>query len=82
MTNKRGQVGETITWVVATIFLIAILLLFIYSAIAMAKAKSLKVDIKLSSGSSVDWVNSKTQMAYSISSANKNKIQMWVSQKT
>jgi hypothetical protein len=80
--NKRGQVGETITWVIATLLLIAILLLFIYASIAMAKTKYLNLDIKLSSGNSVDWINSKTQMAYSISSVNKNKIQVWISQKT
>jgi uncharacterized membrane protein len=82
MTNKRGQVGETITWVLATILLVVILIIFIYAAIAMAKVKYLNLSTKLTSGSSVDWINSKTQMAYSISSTNKNKIQVWVSQKT
>ena len=80
--NHKGQVGETITWVLATILLIVILIVFIYASIAMAKVKYLKLDIKLTSGSSVDWVNSKTQMAYSINPNNKNKIQVWVSQKT
>jgi len=79
LDNKRGQVGETVTWVVATIFLIVILLLFIYASIALAKTKSLNLNIKLSSGNSVDWINSKTQMAYSINPANKDKIQVWIS---
>lgn len=82
MINKKGQVGESVTWIVVTILLIVILLVFIYAATALAKVKSLKTDIKANLGDSVDWVSSKTQMAYSISSDNKNKIQEWISQKT
>jgi hypothetical protein len=66
--------------VVATIFLIAILLIFIYAAIAMSKVKTFKIYVKADSGGSVNWIDSKTQMAYSISSVNKNKIQGWISQ--
>jgi hypothetical protein len=82
LNNKKGQVGETVTWVVATIFLIVILLLFIYASVAMAKAKHLNANVKLGSGNSLDWASSKTQMAYAVSSLNKNKIQTWISQKT
>lgn len=80
MTNKRGQVGESITWIVATIVLIVLLIIFIYASIALSKVKSLKTNIKPDSSSSVDWINSKTQIAYSIDSSNKNKIQGWISQ--
>jgi predicted PurR-regulated permease PerM len=78
--DKKGQVGETITWVIATIILIVILLVFIFASIALSKLKSLNMTLKDSSENSVDWINSKTQMAYSINSNNKNKIQGWISQ--
>jgi biopolymer transport protein ExbD len=82
LKNKKGQVGETITWVIATIVLIVILLIFIYTSIALSKVKSLKINFKANSEEDVDWINSKTQIAYSISSSNKNKIQNWISEET
>ena len=78
--NKRGQVGETLTWAIATIVLIAILIVFIYASVALSKVKMLKTEIKANSADSVNWISAKTQIAYSVSSANKNKIQVWISQ--
>lgn len=75
--NKRGQVGESISWVVATIILIIVLIVFIYLSILLSKTKSFDANIK---ESSVDWINSKTQIAYSINAASKNKIDIWISQ--
>ncbi len=80
MTSKRGQIGESITWVVATIVLIVLLIIFIYASVVLSEFKSLKINTKKISTGSLDWINSKTQMAYSISSSNKNKIQVWISQ--
>lgn len=80
LNNRRAQVGESVTWVVATIILIIMLIVFIYASILLSKIKYLKFDIKTSSQSSVDWINSKTQIAYSINSNNKNKIEEWISQ--
>jgi len=80
LNNKKGQIGESITWVVATIILIVILIVFIYSSIALAKIKSIKPDVSVDSEDSLDWVNSKTQMAYSINNMNKNKIEKWISE--
>lgn len=82
MINKRGQVGESITWVIATIVVIVLLIIFIYASIVLSEFKSLKTSTKKISTGSVDWISSKTQMAYSISSSNKNKIQTWISQET
>jgi biopolymer transport protein ExbD len=80
MINKRGQVGESITWVVATIILIIMLIIFIYASIALSKTKYLKPTIKTNSEDSFNWINSKTQIAYSINKDNKNKINEWISQ--
>ena len=80
MINKKAQVGESITWIIATIILIVLLIIFIYASVALSKAKTIKTNIKTDSIDSVDWINSKTQMAYSISASNKNKIEVWISQ--
>ena len=79
--SKKAQVGETVTWIVATIVLIAILLIFIFASSILAKSKSLKVNLKANSEEDVSWIDSKTKMAYSLNNANKNKIIAWISQK-
>ena len=78
MRNKKAQVGESVTWIIATIVIIATLLIFIYISVALSKTKSL--DVKLKEDSGGDWITAKTQMAYSISIANRNRIQEWISQ--
>jgi predicted PurR-regulated permease PerM len=78
--NRKGQIGESITWVVATIILIVILIVFIYASIVLAKTKSLTFSVNTNSEDSADWINSKTQIAYSINSNNKNKIDEWILQ--
>lgn len=80
MINKKAQVGESITWVVATIIVVVLLIIFIYASILLSKTKSLKFDIKANSEDSFDWINSKTQIAYSINNNNQNKIEGWISQ--
>lgn len=78
--NKKAQVGEFLTWVIATIVLIVVLIIFIYASSILSATKYLKVNLSDDSGESVDWVTSKTQFAYTISSMNKNRIQGWISQ--
>jgi len=80
MINKKAQIGESISWVVATIILIVILIIFIYASIALAKVKSVKLDVKEDSDNSVSWIDSKTQIAYSINNNDKSKIEEWISQ--
>lgn len=44
MSNKfkKGQIGETTTWLVATILIVVILLFFIFGSSLLATTKSLK----------------------------------------
>jgi len=43
--NKKGAVGETITWVVATLIIIAILIIFLFlSSLLATKIKILNLD--------------------------------------
>lgn len=39
---KRGQIGETTTWIVATILIVVILLFFVFGASLLAATKDLK----------------------------------------
>lgn len=80
--NKKGQVGESITWIIATIVLIVVLLIFIYASLALSKTKAFKLNMDEEAGNSVDWIDSKTDMAYSINSNNKIRIQNWISKRS
>ncbi len=79
LINKKAQVGETTTWIVATIVLILILLVFTFVSVALSKTKHYNSDIKANSAESTDWIKLKSQLAYSINSENKNRIEMWLS---
>ncbi len=46
--NRKGQVGEGVTWIIATIIIIAILVFFIFVASSLGKARTISLDIKKS----------------------------------
>lgn len=80
MLNKRAQVSEIMTWVIATIIILSILLLFVYASSLLAqktkiiKAKDLKIDFK----EEVDLLETKNLIAYDLASgAEKSIIKKW-----
>lgn len=84
--NKKAQVGETLTWVIATLIIIGTLLVFVYASIALAKAKSVnsgevKTQIKQISTEDIDWIASKNQMAFSKNQEYRNRIEVWINEK-
>lgn len=79
LKNKKAQVGETITWIIATVVLIVILIVFIFISAALSKTKFLNVNIKANLEDKTDWIDMKTEIAYSINSENKNRIELWIS---
>lgn len=79
LNNKKAQVGETVTWIIATIILIAILIIFLFISVSLSKIKLFNTNIKANSEESTDWINVKTDIAYSINSENKNRIDLWIS---
>jgi len=79
--NRKAQIGETTTWIIATIVLVIILIISIFTSVALSKIKSIKVNLKANSEESVDWINSKTKIAYSINPANRNRINLWIEEK-
>ena len=39
--QRKGQVGETVSWIIATVVIIGILILFIYISILVSKTKAI-----------------------------------------
>jgi len=83
--NKKAQVGETLTWIVATLVILGVLFIFIYASVAMAKAKSMnsiKIKDHVSSLINVeeDWIQVKSEMALSRNSENNQKIVSWINE--
>jgi len=80
MLSKKAQISEVMTWVVATLVILSILIIFIYASSLLAqktkviKAKDLKIDL----GKEVDLLEIKNLIAYSSASqSEKNVIENW-----
>ncbi len=43
--NKNAQVGETLTWIVATIVIIILLIIFVYAVYAISKTKNISFSL-------------------------------------
>lgn len=43
LKSKKGQIGETISWVVATLVVVGILVFFIYVSILTSKTKNIGI---------------------------------------
>jgi hypothetical protein len=41
--SKRGQIGETVSWLIATLVIIGILILFIWASVLMANVKGVSI---------------------------------------
>jgi hypothetical protein len=77
LKNKEGQIGETTTWIIATLVIIGILLIFIYVSFIMSKIKMIDLSqIKLpgteSRQTGGDFLSQKTSFAHQLA-GNKNK---------
>jgi len=84
--NKKAQVGETLTWLVATLIIIGALLLFVYFSIALANVKSIdsgniKTKTEELSGKDVNWIEAKNEMAFSRDNSNEQIIGEWINEK-
>jgi len=74
--NKRGEIGKTITWIVSTLIIVGILILFIYISSGISNFKSLKssdVFTNLSSNSQI--FEMKTFIALKINNIDREKIE-------
>jgi len=44
--NRKGQIGETLTWMVATVLIIVVLIFFIFGASMLGKTKEVRAEFK------------------------------------
>ncbi len=71
--GKRAQIGETITWIIATLIIIGTLVVFIFFSVLMSKVKNIAIgDIKTDLTKESVSLNVKTSLAHQIAN-NKNK---------
>lgn len=73
---KKAQVSDTVVWVVATLVLIFIIILFVYSSSALSRFKS--ITLKNSLVKSNDVILVKNSLAFFRNSTNKEIIQDWL----
>ena len=86
LNKKRGQVSDTITWIVATIIIVVILLIFVFASSVLANAKNLGPNLVSEFigdyEKKANWIDVKTEFAYEINLNNKNKIDVWINGET
>lgn len=75
--NRKAQIAETMTWVVATIIIIFLLIASVYVSVILGKTKVID---KTSVGGldSNLWISYKNQIALNINNANENQINVWL----
>ena len=76
MLNKKGQVGETMTWIVATLIIVFLLVSSVYVASLLGETKFVKRSVDSAEEYSI--VNLETSNAYSVLSENKDFIMSWI----
>lgn len=78
--NKKGQIGEALTWVIATIIIFIVLAIFIYAANAMGFIRAYTVSSAVVSdiGSQVEV---KTDLAFEINLDHQDTIKTWINAK-
>lgn len=79
MLNKRGQLGEGITWFVATIIIIVVLIIFIFVVNLIAQVKSIanfEDEVKKNEENRIYY---KSTLAMQINNDNEDKILEWIS---
>ena len=82
LNNRRGILSDAMTWIVATIVIVILLIIFIYSANILGKANALRQNAKEilindNSEGNIDLFEEKTLMGYKINLENKEKIDLW-----
>lgn len=82
LKSRKAQIGETMTWVIATIAIIGILLIFTFMSSFFAKANGQIVSLKKvfsdDSIEDVDWIKNKTDLAYQKDPTHKPIIDEWI----
>jgi hypothetical protein len=71
--NKRGQVGETVSWVIATIVIIGVLIAFLWISSLLSKVKAITAgEVRSDLNKESVVLTGKTSLAHKLEN-NKNK---------
>jgi hypothetical protein len=85
--TRKGQVAETVTWVVATMIIILILIVSIFISVSLSKAKELSISGVVSKVGSffisedageISRLDTKTKLAISINEKDLEVINDWI----
>ncbi|MCL5018223.1 MAG: hypothetical protein M1416_00440 [Candidatus Pacearchaeota archaeon] len=72
-SDKKGQIGETVSWIIATIIIIGILIVFIYISILISKTKIIQtLSIQFDVAEKTESLNQKTSFSHQLA-GNLNK---------
>ncbi len=76
--NKKAQVSDAFSWVVATLVIIFLIVSSIYISSLLGKSKAVEKEKIIISEEDVDWINEKNNYAYGINDFNKEQIESWI----
>ena len=76
LKDKRGaELGETLTWIVATLIIIGILLVFIFFSVLMARVKAIAMEnIKTDLPKESAMLTMKTSLAHNLTNGKDKEI--------
>lgn len=84
MLNKRAQLSDAMTWIVATLIIIFILVIFIFASETIAKWKSISSLNAIGDENSENTTNiikMKNSFAFEKNKTNQLKIEVWLNEK-
>jgi hypothetical protein len=65
--DKRGQIGETITWIIATVVIIGVLIFFIYLSVLISKTKIIQtLNLQLDVSEKSELLTQKNLFSYQL----------------
>jgi len=70
--SKKAQVGETVSWVIATLIIVGILIIFLFVSVLMSKAKFVRIGNVETDLKESNLLKEKTSFAYQLTNY-KNK---------
>lgn len=80
--KKKGQVGQTIFWIAATLVIAGLLTIFIFASIGLSTLKDLKLLLSSDSNSNLKGesqvLTEKTILAFELNNANKEYIEAFL----
>lgn len=70
--NKKAEIGATMSWIIATLVIIGILLIFIYVSVLLSKSKAINIGNLKTDSKEYSILELKTSLAHQLA-GNRNK---------